>query len=184
MKEFLRETNSPMVFPRSVALITVSSSGKDNIITLSWVGVVCSSPPVVAMGIRKDRFSYEMIMNSREYVINIPPASLVKEADFCGTRSGREFDKFKETGFTKEKAKVIGAPLIGECPINLECKLSKSIELGSHTLFLGEVVGTHIDENIMSDGKFDDKKFKVLGYISPHYFTVQELEGEYGFTKE
>jgi len=184
MKKFFPKTNSPMVFPRPVVLITVSSSGKDNIITLSWVGVVCSSPPVVAMGIRKNRFSYEMIMNSKEYVINIPPASLKGEADFCGTRSGKEFDKFKETGFTKEKAKVVDAPLIGECPINLECKLIKSIELGSHTLFLGEVVGTHIDKAIMADGKFDDTKFQPLTYLSPHYFTVMKIEGKYGFSKK
>jgi flavin reductase (DIM6/NTAB) family NADH-FMN oxidoreductase RutF len=171
------------VFPRPVALVSMRTEKGDNIITLSWVGVVCSSPPVIAMGIRKNRHSYEMIMESGEFVVNIPDADKVREADFCGTRSGSDTDKFKKTGFTKGKGKVVKAPLIKECPINMECKLIKSIALGSHTLFLGEVVGTHVDGRITTDGKFDDEKLTPLAYLSPHYFTVQKVEGDYGFTK-
>lgn len=182
MKEFLKETKSPLIFPRPVGLITSHSDSGDNIITLSWIGTVCSSPPIVAIGIRKNRFSYSMIKKSGEFVINIPGKNLVRESDFCGTRSGRDVDKFEKTWLTKEKAKMVSAVLIKECPINLECKLIEAIDLGSHTLFLGEVVGTHIDEKIMSDGKFDDEKFNPLVYLSPHYFTVRKIEGEYGFT--
>lgn len=183
MKLFLKDTESPAVFPRPVALVSVHAGEHDNIITLSWIGTVCSSPPVIGMGIRKNRHSYGMIVESGEFVVNIPDAERVREADFCGTRSGKDTDKFDKTGFTKEEGKVVKAPLIKECPLNLECTLIKSIELGSHTLFLGEVVGTHIDERITTDGKFDDEKFKLLAYLSPHYFTVQRLKGNYGFTR-
>jgi flavin reductase (DIM6/NTAB) family NADH-FMN oxidoreductase RutF len=183
MKLFLKETESPPVFPRPVALVSIHTEEGDNIITLSWIGTVCSSPPVIAMGIRKNRHSYEMIMKSGEFVVNIPDADRVREADFCGTRSGEDTDKFEKTGFTKGKGKIVKAPLIEECPINIECKLIKTIELGSHTLFLGEVVGIHFDERITSDEKFDDEKFQPLAYLSPHYFTVQKLQGNYGFTK-
>ena len=184
MKKFFEKTKSPLLFPRPVALVTTHSDKGDNIITLSWIGTVCSSPPVVAIGIRKSRYSFSIIKKSREFVINIPEANLVKEADFCGTRSGKDTDKFSKTGLRKETPKIINAPLIEECPINIECKLIETIELGSHTLFLGEVVGTHIDERILQDGEFDDEKFKPLVYLSPHYFTVKKTEGEYGFTKD
>lgn len=183
MKLFMEETKSPLVFPRPVALVSIHGEEGDNVITLSWVGTVCSSPPVIAMGIRENRHSYEMIMRSGEFVVNIPYAEQVREADFCGTRSGKDTDKFEKTGFSKGKGKVVKAPLIEQCPINIECKLMDTVSLGSHTLFLGEVVGTHIDEQITTDGKFDDRKFKPLAYLSPHYFTVQMIEGDYGFTK-
>ena len=182
MKLFLEETKSPLLFPRPVALVSVHTVEGDNIITLSWVGTICSLPPIIAMGIREDRHSYDMILKSGEVVVNIPGADLVREADFCGTRSGKDTDKFEKTGFTKGKGTIVQAPLIKQCPINIECKLMNSIELGSHTLFLGKVVGTHIDERIVTDGKFDDRKFMPLTYLSPHYFTVQKIEGDYGFT--
>ncbi|TES91800.1 MAG: flavin reductase family protein [Candidatus Cloacimonadota bacterium] len=184
MKEFFDKTKSPLIFPRPVTLVTSHSGEGDNIITLSWVGTVCSVPPVVGIGIRKSRFSYSHIEKSGEFVVNIPGADLIREADFCGTRSGRDIDKFKKTGLTKEHAKLVNAPLIKECPINIECKLIKTVIFGSHTLFLGEVVGTHIDEKILREGKFDDEKFQPLAYLSPHYFTVKKIEGEYGFTKD
>jgi flavin reductase (DIM6/NTAB) family NADH-FMN oxidoreductase RutF len=183
MKLFIEKTQSPLVFPRPVALVSMHTGEGDNIITLSWVGTVCSSPPVIAMGIRESRHSHKMIKESGEFVVNIPSAEQVSAADVCGTRSGNDTDKFQATGFTKGKAKTVQAPIIEECPINIECKLMKTVELGSHTLFLGEVVGTHIDERITTDGKFDDGKFKPLAYLSPHYFTVQMLGGDYGFTK-
>ncbi len=184
MKKFIEETVSPLVFPRPVALVTVRADKFDNIITLSWIGTVCSSPPVIAMGIRENRFSYSLIQKSGEFVVNIPDKKLTREADYCGTRSGNDVDKFKETGLTKERGKNVNAPLIKECPINIECLLLKTFKLGSHTLFLGKVVGTHIDEAIITEGEFDDMKFKPLTYLSPHYFTVKEIEGNYGFTNK
>lgn len=183
MKQFIEETVSPLVFPRPVALVSVHTEEGDNIITLSWIGTVCSSPPVIAMGIRESRHSFGMIMKSGEFVVNIPDADRVREADFCGTRSGKDTDKFEKTGFTKGKGRVVGAPLIEECPVNIECTLMDTVALGSHTLFLGEVVGTHLDERITTDGKFDDGKFQPLAYLSPHYFTVRRIEGDYGFTR-
>jgi len=183
MKKFVKETESPLIIPRPVALVTSHSPEGDNIITLSWVSIVCSLPPMIGISIRKKRYSYSVIEKSGEFVVNIPGAGLVKEADFCGTRSGRDVDKFEETGLTKEKAEFVNIPLIKECPINIECKLRRTVELGSHTLFLGEVVGTHIDEKILTDGKFDDEKMLPLTYLSPHYFTVKGIEGAYGYTK-
>jgi flavin reductase (DIM6/NTAB) family NADH-FMN oxidoreductase RutF len=183
MKKFIKETDSPRVFPRPAALITCSGEKGDNIITMSWIATLCSIPPIIGMGIRKNRFSHSAIVQKSEFVVNIPGEELVKEADYCGTHSGRDVDKFKETGLTRENARVVSVPMIKECPINIECKLTKAIDLGSHTLFLGEVVGTHIDEKIMTIGALDDTKFKPLTYLSPHYCTVAGIEEKYGFTK-
>lgn len=183
MKKFIKETDSPRVFPRPVALVTCCGKKGDNIITLSWIATLCSLPPIIGMGIRKNRFSHSAIVKTEEFVVNIPEEQLVKEADYCGTHSGENVDKFQETGLTKQDARIVSVPLIKECPINIECKLTESVELGSHTLFLGEVVGTHIDERIMTEGELDDNKFKPLTYLSPHYFTVKGIEEKYGFTK-
>lgn len=183
MKKFIKETDSPRVFPRPVALVTCSGEKGDNIITLSWIATLCSTPPIIGMGIRKNRYSHSLIVNKEEFVVNIPEEELVKEADYCGNYSGSDVDKFKETGLTREDGRVVSVPMIKECPMNLECELTKSIDLGSHTLFLGKVVGTHIDEKIMTDGKLDDYKCKPLTYLSPHYFTVAGIEEKYGFTK-
>jgi flavin reductase (DIM6/NTAB) family NADH-FMN oxidoreductase RutF len=142
----LQERISSGLYPNPVLLVSSKYKEKESIITLSWGGNVCSEPPMVAIGVRKQRYSYELISQSKEFVINIPTADMINEVNLCGTKSGKDVDKWKECSFTKGKSKEINTPFINECPINMECKLEQIIKLGTHDLFLGRVVALHLEE--------------------------------------
>ena len=135
------------LYPNPVMLISASYEDKESIITLAWGGTSCSDPPYVAIAIRKERFSYDLISKSKEFVINIPTADLKEYVELCGTKSGKDCDKWTECNFTKGKSVSIKTPYIEECPVSMECKLHQIIELGSHDLFIGEVVALHLDED-------------------------------------
>ena len=174
------------LFPCPVVLVTCAdSSGKPNIITLAWAGTVCSNPPTVALGIRPKRYSYELIEASSEFVVNIPNRSILKETDFCGVTSGRDVDKFSETGLTSEPAEKVKPPLIQECPINIECIVRKKIPLGSHHLFLGEVVLVHVDENLLNKaGRINFSKAAPFVYNQREYWSLRGRIGTHGFSKQ
>jgi flavin reductase (DIM6/NTAB) family NADH-FMN oxidoreductase RutF len=142
----LQENPSSALYPNPVMLVSCSYEGKESIITLAWGGTCSSSPPTVGVAIRKNRFSYDLIANSKEFVVNIPTIDLLEEVELCGTKSGRDINKWAECNFTKGKSNVIKTPFIEECPVSLECKLKQIVNLGSHDLFLGEVVALHLDE--------------------------------------
>ncbi len=177
---------STALFPVPVVLVTCSDDGgKANIITLAWAGNVCSDPPQIGISIRPARYSHRIVKERREFVVNIPPAHLVKEVDYCGTVSGRNVDKFKETGFTPLKASQVKAPLIKECPVNIECKVKQSVNLGTHDLFIGEVVAVHVDEEVLDEeGKTDIAKANPISYNQKEYWTLKEKIGYYAFTKK
>ena len=142
----LQENPSSALYPNPVMLVSSSHKRKDSIITLAWGGTCSSSPPTVGIAIRKNRFSYDLIANSKEFVVNIPTTEMLEEVELCGTKSGRDIDKWKECNFTKKKSTVVKTPFIQECPVSMECKLKQIVELGTHDLFLGEVVALHLDE--------------------------------------
>jgi flavin reductase (DIM6/NTAB) family NADH-FMN oxidoreductase RutF len=159
------------LYPNPVVMVSCSNGKTDNIITLAWVGTVCSNPPMVSISIRPSRYSHEIITASKELVINIPDAKMTEACDFCGTHSGRDIDKFKALNLTKEKGFTVNTPLIKECPVNIECKVSKVINLGTHDMFIGEVVSTDADaEVIFSDGEIDYEKISMLSYFMGYYF--------------
>ena len=178
----------PFLAPIPAAVITVASEKfGDNLLTLAWVGVVASDPPQVSIAIRPTgRHSYKIIRDNGEFGVNIADEKLAKAVDICGTLHGDKYDKWKESGLTRMEAKKIKVPLVEEFPINLECIVRHRLELGSHDLFIGEVVATHISETIFTDGKIDISKLKPLGYIpnSIGYFglNTDKFLGEYGFT--
>lgn len=156
-KEF--QVPQPLVglFPVPIVLITSNSSdNKANIMTAGWVGVVCSNPPMISLAIRPSRYSYKLIKENGEFVINIPSSNLLKVVDYCGTFSGRTIDKFKELSLTPLPAKIIQPPLIAECPVNIECKVTRNIFLGSHTLFIGEVITYHLNKDLLNQGSKED----------------------------
>lgn len=162
---------SERLYPNPVVMVSCSGGTKDNIITLAWVGTVCSSPPMISISIRPSRYSHEIISASMEFVINIPDEKMLKACDFCGTYSGRDIDKFKEIGLTKEKGFVVSSPLIKECPINIECKVRQIIHLGTHDMFIGEVVSVNATEGVIyPDGEIDYEKVDVVSYLMDHYF--------------
>jgi flavin reductase (DIM6/NTAB) family NADH-FMN oxidoreductase RutF len=175
------------LFPTPVAMI---SCGGDqtapNIITIAWIGVVCSEPTILSVSIRPGRHSYAMIKQTGEFVVNIPAESQLASLDFCGVASGRDVDKFKELGLTAVPASKVSAPLIKECPVNLECKVIDSRKLGTHDMFLAEVVAVHLDDEVMNEkGGIDISRLKPIAYCpqASQYWSLKEPIGTYGFTK-
>ena len=180
---------STMLVPLPAVLVTCGGfQRKANIITISWCGIACSQPPMIAVAVRENRYSFNLIKESGEFVVNVPGANLVKEVDFCGNHSGKDLNKFKETGLTPVNGEKVRAPLIEECPINLECQVRKTVELGSHHLFIGEIVATHIDESILTkEGRLDVKKIDPLVYTTnarQYWSGLSKLHGFYGYTRE
>ncbi|MFW9925998.1 MAG: flavin reductase family protein [Candidatus Thorarchaeota archaeon] len=166
---------STAVAPCPVVLLSVAGKDRPNIITLSWVANVCSRPPSIVAGIRPERHSYEMVKEAKEFVLNIPSTDQFEGTEFAGTKSGRNYDKFTECGFTPEPASKINAPMIKECPINIECKTTQVIPLGAHHLFIAEIVAVHIDESALDEkGRFDLSKVPLFTYIplNGQYWTL------------
>ncbi|MHA1259638.1 MAG: flavin reductase family protein [Candidatus Heimdallarchaeaceae archaeon] len=137
---------SSSLYPNPVLLISSSHRGKESIITIAWAGTVSSDPPYVCIGIRKERFSYDLITKSKEFVVNIPTFDMLREIEICGTKSGKDIDKWKECNFTKGESTKIEVPYINECPVNMECRVERVLELGTHDLIIGKVLALHITE--------------------------------------
>ena len=134
-----------MLYPLPAVMVSVrGKNGEDNIITVAWAGTVCTNPPMVSISVRPERYSYQMIKESGAFVINLTTEDLCYATDYCGVRSGRDVDKFKEMKLTKVEAEEISAPMIGESPVNIECKVEQVLELGSHHMFLAKVVSTEL----------------------------------------
>ena len=173
------------LFPCPVVLVTcIDSEGEYNIITLAWVGTVCSEPPTVGLGIRPSRYSHKLIENSREFVVNIPTTKILKETDYCGVTSGKDIDKFSKTKLTVEQADKVKSPLIQECPINMECILKNKVPLGTHDLFIGEIVQVHVDQEILDEkGEIDFTKTDPFTYNQGEYWSLYKKLGIYGLSK-
>jgi flavin reductase (DIM6/NTAB) family NADH-FMN oxidoreductase RutF len=172
------------LYPVPVVLVTcVNEQGKPNIITLAWVGTVASKPPQTAIAIRPSRYSHALISQTGEFVINIPNEDLLAAVDQCGHVSGARADKFAQTGLTAEPTSQIQAPLIAECPVNLECKLTQTIPLGSHDLFIGEIVAVHVDEELLDEhGPIDYSKAKAVAYLGNEYWSLGKCLRTSAFT--
>lgn len=174
------------LFPCPVVLVTsVDSEGNHNIVTLAWAGTVCSDPPMLGLGIRPHRYSYKLIEDSGEFVVNLPTVDILKEVDFCGMVSGKDVDKFSETRLTPEPAEKVKPPLILECPVNIECILKRKIPLGVHHLFLGEIVSVHVNQDILDEnGKLDFNKVAPFVYNQGEYWSLDRRLGVYGFSRK
>lgn len=173
-----------MLYPLPAVMVSVTDGkGNDNIITIAWTGTVCTNPPMVSISVRKSRYSYEMLKNTGEFVINLTTEKLAFAADYCGVKSGRDVDKFGEMKLTRGKASFVKAPLIEESPVNIECRVQSVQELGSHVLFLAEVLAVHADEAYMDEnGKFDLQKANPLIYSHGEYFAVGKKLGKFGYS--
>ena len=172
-----------MIYPLPAVMVTCRDQGEDNIITIAWTGTICTNPAMTYISVRPERHSYEMIKNSGEFVINLTTKNLAKVTDFCGVRSGRDIDKFKETGLTKEEAQIVNAPVIGESPVNIECRVEKIIPLGSHHMFTAKVVNVMIDDIYMEEnGRFALEKTNPLVYSHGSYFETGKKLGTFGYS--
>lgn len=173
-----------MLYPLPAVLVTVSNGrGRDNIITVAWAGTVCTNPPMVSVSIRPERFSYEMIKETGEFVINLTTEELSQAVDYCGVRSGRDVDKFTEMKLTREKASKVQAPMIKESPVSIECRVVEIKELGSHHMFLAKVEAVHADEAYMDEtGKFCLNHAKPLIYSHGEYYGIGQKKGTFGYS--
>jgi len=174
---------STALLPTPVVLLSVAGHGKEkaNIITLAWVGTVCSSPPMLSVAIRPSRHSHGLVNAAREFVVNIPRAAQLEAVDVAGVWSGAEHDKFTELGFTARPAKLVAAPLIEECPINIECVVRHQLALGAHDLYLAEIVAVQYDEELIdSRGRLKTAKLDAMAYVDGEYWSLGERLGSYG----
>jgi flavin reductase (DIM6/NTAB) family NADH-FMN oxidoreductase RutF len=166
---------SSILYPNPVALVTCSYGNKDNIITIAWLGTICSEPPMISISIRPSRFSHELVKQSKEFVINIPDEKMVNACDFCGTASGRDVDKFEALNFHKQKAFVINTPLIEECPVSIECKVKQILSLGTHDMFIAEVLNVSSDENKLAEKRTGGKHKWMLGWQTGVYYQCHKI---------
>jgi flavin reductase (DIM6/NTAB) family NADH-FMN oxidoreductase RutF len=173
-----------MLYPIPAVMVSCGSLEHNaNIITIAWAGTVCSSPAMVSISIRKERYSYDIIKESGEFTINLVTKELVKQADYCGVRSGRDVDKFKEMKLTKQQGRKISVPSIAESPVNIECVVKQIIPLGSHDMFIGEVVGVTVDKQFMDEkGRFHLNKSGLIVYSHGEYYALGELLGKFGYS--
>jgi len=170
--------------PVPVVMVTCSDKeGKPNIITLAWAGTVNSEPPMVSISVRRERYSYDLIKEKGQFVVNLVTKKLAFAADYCGVRSGRNVDKFKEMHLTAANGSRVDVPLIKESPVNIECIVSNEIELGSHVMFIGEVVAVNVDEDLIDKkGKLHLEKANLICYSHGEYLQLGKALGHFGFS--
>ena len=173
-----------MVYPLPAVMVsTADKSGKSNILTIAWTGTICTNPAMVYISVRPERYSYDIIKETGEFVINLTTEKLTYATDFCGVRSGRDIDKFKAAHLTPIPGVHVSAPLIEESPVNIECRVKDVIELGSHHMFLADVLGVSVDEAYMDEkGKFDLIKAKPIVYSHGQYYGLGRYIGKFGYS--
>ena len=181
----MKKTIKPgtLLMPLPAVMVSCGSIEKPNIITIAWTGIVNSTPPMTYISVRKSRYSHDLIAESGEFVINLPTESLVRAVDWCGVKSGRDVDKFSAMHLTPSPAAKVGTVLVEESPVNLECKVTQVIPLGSHDLFLAEVVAVDVDERLLDEsGKLCLNKANLIVYSHGDYLALGRKLGSFGYS--
>ncbi len=173
-----------MLYPLPAVLVTVrDQQGNDNVLTIGWAGTICSDPAMVSISVRPQRHSYHMLKETGEFVINLTTRDLAFATDYCGVKSGRNEDKFEALHLTKLPGKVVKAPLIAESPVNIECRVTQSILLGTHEMFMAKVVAVTVDDAYMDEkNTFHLQKADPIVYSHGEYYTLHELLGTFGYS--
>lgn len=171
-----------MLYPVPAVLVTCQDKeGNDNVLTVAWAGTICSDPAMLSISVRKERYSHHMIKESGEFVVNLTTEALMRATDYCGVRSGRDEDKFKAMDLTKGSAGKVKAPIIMESPVNIECRVKQVLELGTHDLFIAEVVNVQISEEYMDEkGSFHLNDADLLAYSHGEYYKLGKKLGTFG----
>lgn len=184
-RQYWRASNMLNPVP-AVMVSCADEEGRANVMTAAWAGTICSDPVMVSVSIRKERYSHQIIKDTKEFVINLTTVSLAKVTDFVGVRSGRDIDKFSLEGdlkITKQNSKCVKAPSIKESPVCLECRVKEIIELGTHDMFIGEVVCTSVDDAYLDDnGRLDLQKANLIAYSHGEYYCLGEKIDKFGFS--
>lgn len=180
MKELRRP--STLFLPKPVALVgTAGPGGTDNLMTAAWVNVACMEPPMLSVAVRRSRYTYSLIEEAGEFTVNLPGESLLEAVEICGNVSGREGDKFARAGLTREQAARVSAPLVAECPVNIECAVREKLELGSHVLFVGEVLVVHVDSGVTDEaGHLEVERMRPFVLNYREYWGMGERIGRFG----
>lgn len=173
-----------MLYPLPAVLVSVADKeGKQNLFTVAWTGTVCSDPPMVSISVRPERYSYHMIEETGEFVINLTTEKLAFAADYCGVKSGRDVDKWREMKLTPVAGDHVRAAMIQESPVNLECRVTQKLELGTHHMFLAAVLAVHVDEQYLDEsGRFHLNASKPLVYSHGRYLSVGKELGTFGYS--
>lgn len=174
-----------LIYPLPAAMISCGSSPEEyNILTLSWLGTICTNPPMCYISVRPERHSYDIIKKNMEFVINITTQDLAYATDWCGVRSGRDFNKFEEMKLTAGKASIVQAPIIEESPLNIECRVKEILSLGSHDMFIADVVNVKADEAFINKetGKFSLEDANPIAYSHGQYYEMGERIGHFGWS--
>ncbi|MFR6410949.1 MAG: flavin reductase family protein [Angelakisella sp.] len=179
----LQWKGSTLLAPVPAALVSCGTLEKPNALTIAWTGITCSDPPMTYISVRPERYSYDIIKESGEFVINLTSGAMARATDFCGVRSGREMDKLAATGLTVEPAKEIAAPVIAQSPLALECRVKQIIPLGSHDMFLAEIVAVDVEERLLDEaGKLHLEKTGLMAYSHGEYFAMGKKIGSFGYS--
>lgn len=174
-----------MLYPLPPVLVTCGTMEKPNVLTIAWTGIINSDPAMTYISVRPSRYSHELIKNSKEFVINLTTEKLLKAADFCGVKSGKDIDKFKETGLIALPSQKIKAPMIKQSPLSLECRVTDIKSLGSHDMFLAEIVAVHVDDEFLdADGRFALEKSGLVAFCHGAYYALGGKLGTFGFSVE
>ncbi|NLJ59962.1 MAG: flavin reductase family protein [Firmicutes bacterium] len=167
----------------AVPVSCTDSEGRPNIITVAWTGVACGTPPMVSIAINLSRYSHDIIKETGAFFINIPDSETLRATDWCGNVSGRNVDKFKELGLTPIKGDETGCHYINECPINMECQVRHGIVLGSHELFIGEIVAVYARDGVLTpEGRVNLSNLDLFTYVGPDYYSIGRKLGQYGYS--
>ena len=173
-----------MIYPVPAVLVSCGDTEEKNVFTVAWTGTVCTNPPMCYISVRPERHSYEIIKRTGEFVINLTTASLARATDWCGVRSGRDYDKFEQMGLTPIEAAVVGAPAVEESPISIECKVRQILPLGSHDMFLADVVNVLVDEAYINPetNRLELERAAPIVYSHGEYFRLGEVIGHFGWS--
>lgn len=173
-----------MLYPLPAVMVSCAREGETpNIITVAWAGNVCTNPPMLSISVRKSRHSHSIIKDTGEFVVNLVGRDLVRAADWCGVRSGRDHDKFKEMHLTPQDSQKVSCPGILESPVNIECKVNQILELGSHDMIIADVLCVTVDDKYMDDkGKFDLQATDLVAYSHGEYFELGDKLGKFGYS--
>jgi len=172
-----------LLAPVPPVMVSCGDMEKSNIITIAWTGIINSNPPKTYISVRPQRHSFEIIKEKKEFVINLTPSKLVKEADYCGIYTGAKVDKFEKCKLTKAAASQVECPIIEECPMNFECRVTDIVELGSHHMFIADIVAINVDESLLGDdGKLRLEKAGLAAFAHGEYFELGKKIGSFGFS--
>lgn len=174
-----------MLYPLPPVMVTCGTVEKPNVLTIAWTGIINSEPAMTYISVRPSRFSYDIIKETKEFVINLSTEKMLKAVDFCGVKSGKDTNKLKETGLTVLPAENIKAPIIEQSPLSLECRVTEIKPLGSHDMFLAEIIAVHVDEKLLdANGRFELEKSGLIAFCHGAYYALGKKLGTFGFSVE